>query len=114
MTNPSRLALGSAASLLLFACDPPNSVDPAANLAENVVINSDNQAIPQAEERREIDRNQMSGSADKELPMTEPTPPPSRPAPVPPPRRREILPSPIQPPAEVDPVHPDPGDEVPR
>jgi hypothetical protein len=90
-------------------------VDPAANSTENILIDSDQPAMPQADQRRDVDRDQASRSTNKESSRTKPKPttPPRRPAPVAPPSR-EILPSPIQPPAEVDPPHRDPGDEVPQ
>ena len=122
MTTSVQLALGSAATLLLYACDTPASVDPAANLTDNLGI-TDQQAIPQAEPRRDIVRDEGSSLADQEPNMPQPasstTPPPTKP-PVPPPTKppaappgRVILPSPTQPPAEIDPVLPDPGDKVP-
>jgi hypothetical protein len=48
--------------------------------------------------------------------MPQPEPSTNPPAPTAPasPKRRVIVPSPTQPPAEIDPVHPYPGDEVPR
>ncbi len=119
-----RLALGSAASLMLYACNSTTPVDPAANLNDNLIIDSDDQAIPSADPLRGTSRDQVSGSADQEPgmpnaepgttspPDRQPVPPPAKP-PAPPPRP-VILPSPVQPPAEVDPVQPYPGDEVPR
>ena len=115
MTIPARLAFGSAAVLLLCSCDA-TVVDPATNLTENFVINSDQPAILQTEPRRDSEQLQVPGSPIQEPSMPQPdpkaTPPPAKsPAPSP---RRVILPSPIQPPAEVDPPHRDPGDEVPQ
>ena len=115
MTSPLHRALGGAICLSLGACDPPGRVDPAANLTDNVVTTSDGRRTPSAEPR-EDDQAPVSGAADQEISMPEPdvTPTPPRAKPPAPAPRREILPSPIQPPAEVDPVLPDPGDEVPR
>ncbi len=115
MTTSARLALGGAAVLLLCSCDT-TVVDSATNLTENVVINADQPAITQTEPRRDSEHLQVPGSPIQEPNMPQPdpktTPPPAKP-PAPRPRR-VILPSPIQPPAEIDPVQPYPGDEVPR
>jgi hypothetical protein len=57
------------------------------------------------------DTAQGAPSSGKESPMTHRTPP--TPAVRPPRPGEPILPSPIQPPAEVDPPHRDPGDRIP-
>lgn len=110
------LTLSSVISLTLCACEPPKSVDPAADYNEDTVINSHQPGISQTEPRRVSKQQQVSGTRIQEPIMPQPdpktTPPPAKPAAPPP--RRVILPSPIQPPAEIDPVQPYPGDEVPR
>jgi len=115
MTIPARLAFGSAAVLLLCSCDT-TVVDPATNRTENFVMNADQPAIPQTEPRRDREQQQVPGTPVQEPSMPQPDPktiaPPAKPAAPPP--RRVILPSPTQPPAEIDPVKPYPGDEVPR
>lgn len=113
MKTGFHVAVGSTASLLLGACNPPAPVDPAANLIDNFVITAEQPAIPPAESRR--DRGSVARSANQEPSMPDPepntTPPAEPPAKTPaPPPRRIILPSPTQPPAEIDPVRPDPGD----
>ncbi len=119
MTSLVRLAIGSIAAMLVSSCDT-TVVDPAANLADDVVIDVDQQAIPQSEPSRDSAQGQVPRSPVEEPIMPQPdpmtTPPPATPPALPPakPPRRVILPSPIQPPAEVDPVQPYPGDEVPR
>ena len=117
MTSPFHVALGGAAASLLGACDPTGPVDPAANLTANAVSTSDEASIAPIEPRSQNDQARASGAANQE-PIVNPKPDPApssaptkSPAPAP---RRVILPSPIQPPAEIDPVLPDPGDEVPR
>ena len=116
MTSPFPLALASASVVMLTACGAPAPVDPAANQVEslpaNVVVDADQPAPPQPEPRRQRSRIRPTRSrACRPDRKTTSPPPPTAPAPPP---RRDIQPSPIQPPAEVDPVLPDPGPEVPR
>lgn len=116
MNSPQRLALASAAGLMSVSCDASRSIDPATTTANNAVIVA-NELRPQgAEQRPPLSPGQAPNSPVKErvVPQQAPAtnrPSPTAPAPVPP--QREILPSPTQPPAEIDPVHPDPGNEVP-
>jgi len=128
MTGLGRLAFTSAACFTLCACGAPSPVDPAANgiddLPANVVVDAGSPVMPQPASPRDVETSRTSRPANEEPRMPQPTPttnpPPAR-QPVPPPAkppapppRRVILPSPTQPPAEVDPVQPYPGDEVPR
>jgi hypothetical protein len=120
MSAPFPLALGSAASLMLGACGQ-SAIDPAANqvddLPANVVANAVEPAPPPPEPRRERDRAPDWAGQEPSMkpePRTAPrSEPPTPPKPATQPRR-DILPSPVQPPAEIDPVLPDPGDKVPE
>lgn len=127
MTSLGRLGFTSAACFTLCTCGQASPVDPAANDLEevpaNVVVGTDS-AVPQPTLRREVDRAATGRTPSKEPRMSQPDPSPSSP-PLGPSReppvkapteqpRRVILPSPVQPPAEVDPVQPYPGDKVPR
>lgn len=125
MTRRPRFALGGAGAVLLCACDAPVAPDPAAPPAASSTANSPEAATPPLEPRRAHDQPRASTKAPQEPSMTEPqpktAPPPARPVRAPSPRpvpvptpRPVILPAPTQPPAEIDPVQPYPGDEVPR
>ncbi len=118
MTNPARLACGSAALLLLCSCDAA-VVAPATSQTENFVVNADPPMVPQTTARRDSEQQRVPRSPIEEPSMPQPdpktSPPPGAPATPPaPPPRRVIVPAPTQPPAEIDPVQPYPGDEVPR
>lgn len=118
MNSPQRLALASAAGLMSVSCDASRSIDPATTTANNAVIVA-NELRPQgAEQETPLSPGQAPNLPVKErvVPQQAPAtnrPSPTAPAPAPVPPQREILPSPTQPPAEIDPVHPDPGNEVP-
>ncbi len=117
----TRRSVGIILTSMLCACDAPAVSDPEANLSANRAVSTFREPVPQPDPRPAIERNAVTG---KEPPMPVPkTPmsaapkPPAKPAPVPlrpATPKREIQPSPFQPPAEIDPPHVNPGDEVPR
>lgn len=116
ITIAARLAFGSAAVLLLCSCEK-TVVDPATNPTATRAVNANQPAILQTDPRREREQQQVR-SPLQEPSMRQPDPKMARPpakSPAPPPAkpRRVILPSPTQPPAEIDPVQPYPGDKVP-
>lgn len=111
-----RLTLGSAAIVALCSCGSQEMPGTNEALPENFTIGEGSQQgsadaarpvddIPQTPDLPEKDRN-MAKPPVKPASPTPPAPPP--------PTRPEIRPSPFQPPAEVDPVHRDPGDRVPE
>ncbi len=120
------LPVGTMASVMLAGCNAPVSVAPAAKADENkLTARTGPEALPVAPSPGKEPSMAMKNEADAAPPRLTPTPPPAateprplpstgRPSPVPAPRDRVILPAPTQPPAEVDPPHRYPGDEVPR
>jgi hypothetical protein len=123
-----RRGLVGVGCVLLAACDAPGDVAPLAKGAESTPSADADHGIAtgQGEMRSAQERSApkekgrvMTESDDAEVPV--PGAPALNPAiiaspgPVAPSRpEREILPAPSQPPAEVDPVQPYPGDEAPR
>ena len=114
MNSPQRLALASAAGLMSVSCDVSRSIDPTT--ANNAVIVANEFRHQGAEQETPLSPGQAPNLPVKERVVPQQAPATNRPSPTAParvPPRREILPSPTQPPAEIDPVHPDPGNEVP-
>lgn len=126
-----RPILGSIAGMTLAGCGAPQSVAPSTNVVQSKAVTQAEQAVaPQqaqpalaqdASAQKEAMvplpgrvRDTGSKSPEPEPVTTPPTPPTPLPSLKSPPAGRVIRPAPTQPPAEVDPPHRYPGDEVPR
>ena len=107
------------ATAMLCACDDPVARAPEVDLIQDNATTAFREAVPRSAPKPLIERN---AGTDKEPDMPKPelttngtVKPPAKPAPsIPAKPQRKIQPSPFQPPAEVDPAHVYPGDEVPR
>lgn len=114
-----RLVIGAYA--ILCVCDAPVASSPAARLSRHDTAATSTHAIHPSALRPEDSPN---SATDKEprMPRRETkveaaSKPPAKPVPArahPAVPKRNIQPSPFQPPAEIDPAHVSPGDEVPR
>lgn len=115
MTHVDRRVFGSIAWMMVVACGAPEPGAPA-DVVQNKSAVATDQANAQVERRSgETPRTPAAEQTDISRPSAAPSVvPPGTPSPPPPPPRREIRPSPEQAPAEVDPPHRYPGDEVPR
>lgn len=112
-TGTVGFALVSVACLASSSCDAPQSGRPAENRSAEIVLNNAGAPAQSDEIGNVIDSDRVAEPVEGERDMPEPATKPSAPE-KPSPPRREYKPAPSQPPAEVDPPHRDPGDEVPQ
>ena len=112
MMHIDHRVFGSIAWLMLAGCGSPDSSAPA-NVAEdetNIETGEGAQVEPQSAPASGATPREQTNNSRPVPPVPVTTPGPPTPAPP----NREIRPAPDQPPAEVDPPHRYPGDEVPR